>query len=176
VSSKFHSVASPGDQLLTSVRKEYGLFLFEAVSCALLGFYCLMLPGFKDSDVLDWITNRGMAPYDFISGPNVHHPIPVQIQPCDRCPSGRCHTDDGKPIGGPNKVLTPGVSTRVEQRNFFARLGVDTGQPVGFPAVAVKTGQSEIIGAVKTTLGQRDDMIYCESYVLPPLRGMTVFA
>jgi hypothetical protein len=110
-----------------------------------------------------------MAAHDLISGPDVHYPLPIQVQPCDRRPSGSCHADDGEPIRRPDKVLIPGVSAWVKQRNLYTRFGVFTSHPVGFSAVAVKTGKSEIFGGLRAASGERDDMIYGKSDVLPLL-------
>ncbi len=90
----------------------------------------------------------------------IHHSLPVQLRRNDCCSSNSSQSDDGEPIGGPDQVLIPRVPTRVKQQSRFTRIRVYASQPVGFPAVAVKTGEGEIIGVVGAALGGRDDMIY----------------
>jgi hypothetical protein len=66
-------------------------------------------------------------------------------------------------------VFAPDIPTWVEQWDFFWRIGVYGRCSIGFPSVAMKTSQSQVIKHIRPTLGKRDHMVHCEAHILPLL-------
>lgn len=64
-------------------------------------------------------------------------------------------------------MFAPGVPTRIEEGNFCSRIRVYNHGSVGLPAITVETRQGQILRGIRSTLGERDYMVYREAHILP---------
>ena len=61
-----------------------------------------------------------------------------------------------------DKVITPSISTRIEQRRHSARVGIDAREVRPFVRVAAVAGEREAVGVVRTAVLPRYDMFDVE--------------
>lgn len=64
-------------------------------------------------------------------------------------------------------MIAPAVLAWAEEWSLFERVWVERNKAICFSAIAMKTRQGEVIEALISAERQRDDMIDCETNVLP---------
>ena len=69
----------------------------------------------------------------------------VHPQRSDCRPAGRCERDDFRGVLIPFKVVRPGISLRMKERNLFAGGRVGDRLAIGFEPIASRTSQAGIL-------------------------------
>ncbi len=100
----------------------------------------------------------------------------IQVEQLSRRASRCCTPHNTQTCDVPDKVISPPIAARIEERDDFRSLRVASFEAIPTAFITVAAGQRQVVGIIRTASRLGQHMVNSEAHELPSFVGMAILA